>query len=363
MNKNTMMRANRIIRASRPAYLTNQICSSYYSSNSLEIAFLSKRCRNDTQGSCIMCDYGYSNVSYTDEEYIDEMRKIIRQHPNAESILLCTNGSFLDEQQISDELLRKILRVATNSEIKEIQIETHYNDINNSKLDLIKSMCQNKIVTIELGFETSNQFYQDNIIMKHIDINKFEYVLNKIQSYGFNTILNIMLGLPLLSVKDQVTDTYETINWALNHNCRAVVFPINIKPYTLLWHMYKNNFYNPISHWAIIFLLTMFKNKDLSKITLAWYGDRDEGDPDTEDETIFPLSCNICSPKLMEFYEQFNNIKDYHRRNELLQSILNELNFCDCFCHFMQKYCSRKGESFELNYKKYIERIKIDFKI
>ncbi len=363
MDETILRHANRIIRASRPAYLTNEICSQHYAAFSLEIAFLSKRCCNDAKGSCIMCDYGYSNVTYSDDEYIKEMKRIINEYERIDSILLCTNGSILDENQISNELFTKILNIVRESKIEELQIETHYLNIDNTKLDLIKSICGNKTITIELGFETANEIYQNKLIMKNIDIYRFEKTLFLIQSYGFSSILNIMLGLPFLSVKEQILDTFKTIQWAFAHNCRAVVFPINIKPYTLLSHMKKTGFYQNISYWAIIYLLKMFRCEDLSKITIAWYGDREEGDPFTDEKAIFPASCDVCHPKLMKFFEQFNVNKDCIVRNALLDEIISESKKCNCYCQFMQQYNLENKICFESQYTKYISILKHDFNI
>lgn len=363
LNENILKQANRIVRATRPAYLTNEICSEHYAAHSLEIAFLSKRCINDASGSCIMCDYGFSNTTHNDEEYIEEMKRIINKYKRIDSILLCTNGSILDEKQVSTELLRKILLTVNNSDIKEIQIETHYLNINQNNLDLIKSICDNKTITIELGFETSNDTYQSKLIMKKIELNKFEKTISLIQSYGFNTILNIMLGLPFLTAKEQVLDTYKTIKWGFEHNCRSVVFPINIKPYTLLSHMNKTGFYQNISYWEIIHLLTMLKVEDLSKITIAWYGDREEGDPLTEEKALFPLCCNECQPKLMEFFRKFNLNRNYEFRSTLLNNIVDESKKCKCYNQFIIQYNDETMGNFNSKYREYTLKLIEDFNL
>lgn len=363
MNEKILRYANRIVRASRPAYLTKEVCSEYFAANSLEIAFLSKRCCNDAKGSCIMCDYGYSSVTYSDNEYLSEMKKIINKYKKIDSILLCTNGSLLDENQISTELLKKILENVANSKIEEIQIETHYLNIDKSKLDLIKSICKNKLITFELGLETINDVYQDKLIMKDINLVQFEKTISQIQSYGFNTILNIMIGLPFLSLKEQILDTYRTIQWGFAHNCRSVIFPINIKPYTLLSHMSKTGFYQPISSWALIYLLKMLETTDLSKITIAWYGDREEGDPLADEKVIFPTYCDICHTTLIKFYEEFNECRDCFSRKELLEKIESKSNLCNCYNQFLKKYNFERNISFESKYRDYIKKIKEDFNI
>ncbi|MCH5252287.1 MAG: hypothetical protein J1F22_04875, partial [Lachnospiraceae bacterium] len=58
MNTTILTRVNKIIKKSRPVLDKNIVCDSFRNGTFLEIAFMSKRCKNDASGSCIMCDYG-----------------------------------------------------------------------------------------------------------------------------------------------------------------------------------------------------------------------------------------------------------------------------------------------------------------
>lgn len=92
-----LRRVNQQIRNKRPVLSTSEFCSSFISGDLLEIAFLSKQCKNDISGSCLMCDYGYMNKMGSLEGYIKEMRAILAEHPEKINyLLLCTNGSFFD---------------------------------------------------------------------------------------------------------------------------------------------------------------------------------------------------------------------------------------------------------------------------
>jgi len=306
MDKSVLVNASRKIKKNRPALPVEQICQVFHTIDLLEIGFLSKQCCKDAAGSCMMCDYGFTRSTHTNDMYIKEMRKILSEFKNGfNRLLLCTNGSFMDEYQIPEDLFCLILSEVNNHDIPEIEIETHYSNVTKKKLQLIRQLLKGKKVIIELGLETINPVYQEYIIMKHIDLTEFDKTISMIKNFGFEVEVNIMLGIPFLSEKNQLKDTLETIKWVLDRNCRAIVFPMNIKPFTLLSHMYEANHYTQISHWLVILLLDSIPAEYLNHITLAWYENREEKYEHTEKRTVFPLSCLSCHDLLMIFYTEF----------------------------------------------------------
>ena len=127
----------------------------------LEIGFLSKQCKNDLSGSCLMCDYGYMRQMGVADEYITEMKTILARNTGGiDYLLLCTNGSFFDSYQISNDILIAILMEAQKCSIPNIIIETHYKDVSKEKLDIVNHIIH-KPVTIEMGLETINQKFQN----------------------------------------------------------------------------------------------------------------------------------------------------------------------------------------------------------
>ena len=183
MKREILQKRNMEIRNSRPMLPVNEICDIFYDNNLVEICFLSKRCRNDLHGSCIMCDYGAMQGTADISEYIDKASDVLKELDYSfDTILLSTNGSFLDEKQIPLKLLCNILELISQSHIKNIEIEAHYKDVSLERLTLLRQYLPNKRIMIEIGLETINPKYQSYIVMKGVSIPDFEKTIALIHS-------------------------------------------------------------------------------------------------------------------------------------------------------------------------------------
>lgn len=353
MERNVLARANRLIKATRPRLSADVVCQEFRIGNLLEIGFLSRQCRNDAAGSCIMCDYGCADGVREDTAYIGEMRK--RLHNCAGEVrclLLCTNGSFMDEHQISAHLYRLILQEAASHDIPQIEIETHYQTVTEEKLDTIAQIIPDREIIIEMGLETTNPDYHEFIIAKHVDLRALDAKIQMIQQYGFRVALNIMLGMPFLDASAQLEDARKAISWALERHCKPIIFPMNIKPFTLLFHMYRTGYYTPISYWLLVHLLASIPLNRLDNISIAWYGNREEIYLSSDERTVFPDSCNVCRPKLLDFFNAFHAAVKAKERKALLSELL-EHDVCACPHKLAAQLSSPVSVSFEEAYTRY----------
>ena len=360
MNSQLFINANMKIKKSRPTLEKDTVCDTYRKGTFLEIAFMSKQCKNDSAGSCIMCDYGVTNCTPNSEIYLKTMDDIFQKEKSVQYLLLCTNGSIFDSSQIKEETFNEILEYVSKTDIPNIIFETHYLDVSHEKLKLIKQFLHSKNITIELGMETANQIYQDFLIMKRINITAFEKVVSTIQDYGFHVDLNILFGLPLLSEKEQFQDTKNSIAWAFEHGCDPVIFPVNIKPFTLLMNMYKNGYYKPVSYWLLLLLLSTLKEEQLSQIIISYYGDRDENYYGNGFKTIFPACCPVCKEQLLSFFDAFSQEDDPYQKKKLINNIL-KFDRCTCLKEQKDQLSLPDTNVFKERYKKYSEFLKAEF--
>lgn len=359
MRPDVLRKVNQYIKKNRPYLNPLYPCQVFKETNLLEIGFLSKRCKYDAMGTCIMCDYGCAKGSYSHEEYLNEMDRILAEHCEGITILLlCSNGSILNSNQISDELFRKILLRAARTGIPQIEIECHYKDVTEDKLKMIKETIPHKQVTIEMGLETVNPVYQKLFFGKEIDLSTYENVLECIHSYGFQADLNIILGLPFLTSSEQLKDTLQTLNWVFDHHCSPVIFPVNIKPFTLLMHMYQSGYYKPISHWLMILLLNLIEEDKLDQVVIAWYGNREEIYKDTDSRAIFPTACHNCAEAITDFYHKFISCKHSRMRKKYLRDMM-DLSVCSCLEKL--KFSEEISNDFEKQYESYTDLLLNEF--
>ncbi len=352
MTNSVLMEINRKIRQARPLINDANACEIYQADSILEISLSRGRCANDINGACIMCDYGIASNNKPIQEYLQDMGQAIKTWgDNIRCLMLCTNGSIFDENQVERELLEGAIDLASKCTIQKIQLEAHYLDINSERLHMVKEKLINKKVIIALGLETINQEYQDLIIGKRIDIDNFEKKIALIKSYGFSIELNVMLGLPFLSPHEQFIDALNTLKWVYSHQCRPILFPINVKPYTLLMEMYKTGQYSPISHWLIFLLLEQLTEEELSQIILVWHGDRIENYDDPALQQIPPVACEKCFPIIEDFYMDFAATDSGVARKQILYDVLHK-PFCDCLRKTKINLCTKSSLEFHDYYKR-----------
>lgn len=361
MESAILARANLQVKRNRPSFSHGKICDVFNSGNLIEIGFLSGRCRNDRGGSCMMCDYGVANGTRPTQEYLVEMDRILEEADSSVHVLLlCTNGSFLDRTQISQELFQAVLERAARSQMGWIEIETHYKDITLEKLSQIQHLLPQKRIAIEMGLETVNPLYQSHIIMKGIDLAAYERTVALIQSFGFVAEVNIMVGLPFLSPKEQFDDAARTMEWSFRHGCGLVLFPMNIKPYTLLMEMFRSGYYTPISSWMLPLLLDTLTRPQLEQVTVAWYGNREEIYPKTQERAVFSRSCPICAAEIQRVYQQFSKTAGGNERKALLAQLFSqaERNGCSCLADARNEISAQPRDTFESRYAEYISYLK-----
>lgn len=354
MGPEILRRANLSVRSKRPFYSNETACEIFCTVDLMELCFLSGRCSRDKQGSCIMCDYGSLPGTFPIGTYLSEMERAlsgIAQPIN--TVLLSTNGSFFDEHQISTELLQEILKRIGQSNIPIVEIETHYMDVTASKLRLLQQFLPDKEVILEMGLETIDPSYQREIIMKDIDLLSFERTVSLISEYGFGIDTNIVVGLPFLSPKKQFQDAKNTIQWSFEHGCRPVLFPINIKPYTLLMDAYHGGFYQPLSAWMLPILLDTLPEEWLAQITVTWYGNREDVYEVDGDRAIFPTACPACSQSIREFYDELQTIKDGSIRKKRLRQLISQTS-CRCLVQARTEITHNSCDSYENQYASFL---------
>ena len=357
MDNDLLRQANLEIRKSRPRQYGKKACDVFCQGDMIEICFLSRRCFHDSQGACLMCDYGTVSGTFSIERYLYEMDQALKEQGNGKgTLLLSTNGSFLDTKQIDQALFENVLIRAAHTSIPVIEIETHYKDVTQQILARIKALLVGKVIVLEMGLESVSQQYQNAVIMKDINLLEYAKTMKLIQQFGFQVETNIMIGLPFMSMKAQYDSAIDTIHWSFAHNGRPVLFPINIKPYTLLMEAYHAGHYQPVSAWMLPLILDALPEEWLGGIAVAWYGNREDVYEESRDRVVFPRACPSCSKRIYAYFEKLHDIVDGRERKAQLTHLFSSSN-CSCLELTRQGIYTTSEQSFEDRYQLFLEWI------
>jgi hypothetical protein len=149
--------------------------------------------------------------------------------------------------------------------------------------------------------------------------------------------LNVFLGAPFLGEREQLDTSVESVIWAFEKGADSVViFPCNIKPFTLLYRLYKHGLYKPVSQWILVELLSRIPEENLNCVTLSWYGDRSNFYENDEFPLIPPEDCGKCHDKILEFYRKFMKEPVSERRKKLVEEFKDKEADCDCRDRFLK---------------------------
>lgn len=311
----------------------------------------SKGCRY----ACIMCNYGF-NHPIREKEILRDLDAICNELPdNMKIIILESSGSFLDEAELSTDLQEKIMERVNNTPLPTVQIETHYKTITREKIEKIKTIFPQKKIVFELGLESTNSDVL-NIYNKSINLEELLKTIWMCDKNGIEISLNLLVGAPLLTVKEQIQDAVDSVNWILD-NCpkstSIVLFPLNIKDYTLVKHMYNNGRYSIVYDWEFIEVLTRIPQESLDRIYISWWGNRCN-EFHGEVAVIKPYHCDDCQNELNTFYKKFVESIGEIQKAELIKKFSS--HSCQCKEEWIRLKESQKAP--KLSYAERLEEEK-----
>ena len=279
--------------------------------------------------ACSFCNYGF-DYHLTLEMVKPELEKINLNVPDLRVLELEANASFLSEREIPYDLFIEVLKFIANRGIPEIEIETHYTTITEEKIRVIREILgENQEIYFELGFESAQEDVRA-IYNKDIDITEFLKTIRLCEKYNIGVLVNLLLGAPFLTREDQIRDVLESLDFVFENTPEktlCVLFPINIKENTMLKHWQDVGVYDQISSWEFVELLYRVPEKYLSRISIAWFGEREN--TFTKGISQFPKTCSNCEKRLADFYVDFYSNLDTEYRKKILKDIWKTRCNCD----------------------------------
>lgn len=338
------------IRRFKPVMRKGAFYTSWREHSTLQITYKSRGCRYSAGGSCLMCDYGAGvNLSLAEAETV--LPEVLAgQAEPIDELLLNTYGSFLDPYEIPDANRRRILEQVSKADIPYVTLETHYKTITQDRIEEIQSYLGDRMIGYEMGLESASPYVLESCLNKELNIKKMEECFRLIDSYHHISLVNVLYGSPFLSSLEQQEDALASVLWAHEHGADVIIlFPVNIKPFTALEHLYKGGFYQPVSHWGFIQLLSIIPDTVMGKINIAWYGNREVEYPGYNFKPILPQSCACCHKEIMNFYDKFTETREIACRRTLITNILSMPLICDCRSNAMKQlqnphYSKKLGE-------------------
>lgn len=329
---------NNKCRQARPVIPEQFISTVCQSGKTAQIWVQSDACRFSVAGACTCCDY------FQGSRKVDQLKAFKQalgnMRPDSDTIVLNTCGSVLDEAELKHENLLRIMEAIQDTQITTLVLETHMGTVNDEILSVINTHRGKLDIYFEIGVETFNEEINRFILNKLPFDRDIKGVINLIHSWHFKVTGNVMTGFPFMSRNFQIEDSYRTIKTLLAYGIDfMVLFPVNIKRYTLMYKLYENNFYSVTDGRILTDILLRFAPDELEYINVGWYGEPRIAIPGySENDMVPPYYCDTCRKKMMELWLDFNC--EYGGKRRL--SILKEMKTYECRCNFESASSGKK---------------------
>lgn len=289
-----------------------------------DLWFLTRGCVHDACGGCTMCNYGKGGKVIQQEAILHELGHIMEKLPwEFEDFLLTPSGSMLDEREVPDEMKKELKVILKNVKAKRFIVETRADTISEQSLEFLKDIMPMAEKYVEIGYESGNNWILRNCINKGIDAEAFEKAVGLVHKAGAKVTANIAIGIPFLSERASIQESIFSVKKAFIQGADSVVlFPYHIKHGTLLEVMYQNGWYQSVSLWALVEVLTQLSVELLDRIQISWY--KDYFGEKQSNIFVSPTTCEKCRKDVLYLLDRF--------REEPCEVHLNELIGYDCEC-------------------------------
>jgi radical SAM enzyme (TIGR01210 family) len=284
--------------------------------DALVIILRTRGCSWALSSGCSMC--GYINdcdrdpISYEDILYQFGQAIDIFANSGHEIVKIFTSGSFLDDNEISQDAQFEIISRIDDDNIKKLIIESRPEFIKPDKLDEISSIYNN--IEIAIGLESANDLILKYSINKGFKFKNYLTAANIINDSGLSLKTYLLLKPPFLTEKESIIDAVESVKKISENGLGGTISfnPVHIQNYTLVERLWHRQEYRPPWLWSVVEVIKRAKPLINARLISA---------PTAGGKSRGPHNCQDCDAKVLQAINDFsltNNIK-----------VLDNLN-CDC---------------------------------
>jgi len=229
----------------------------------LTIIFGTVGCRwaRSKTGGCIMCGYLYQNPLKGGDLLAQlnfALKKVRNKRKEIKVVKIFTSGSFIDEEEVPQEIQIEILERLCKSldELKIIEIETRPEFINEDILTKFEEFAKKYKIKLcfNIGLESANDDIL-RLINKGFSSRVFFDALKKLQKHGFLAKTYLLFKPPFMTEYEAIQDVITSAKKAFNAGTYFVsINPMVIFSWTFIEYLWRNKLYRPPTLESVIFV-------------------------------------------------------------------------------------------------------------
>jgi archaeosine synthase beta-subunit len=310
----------RQVRATRPPLPTSQ---PYFTrvervpaGNYVEIWFLTTGCTWDSSGGCTMCNYG-AGPPVSPTAMVDAVRDALEELTDEpDELMISPSGGMWDKHEVTEAAVTQMYGLARAARPGKFFVETRAETVSEARVAEMREALPGMRLAVEVGLESSSEAVLRYCVNKGSGLDTYLAASGVLRPAGVELYANVSLGTAFLTHREAVQDAVWTARWALENGAdRVVVFPLHIKPYTLLDALAGHGLYQPVSLWDLVDVLAALGSGLSGRVEIAWY----KSYYDTAAKiSRSPVGCATCTAWLVDGLDRYRATQDFAVVEELL---------------------------------------------
>lgn len=289
--------------------------------------FRTRGCTFDLGGQCTMCDYGTSTEQSPDEMVSAVRAALAQLSPVPRVLLVSPSGSIFDDREVAPAARRAIFGLVRGVRCRLYICETRPEFVSEDKLREFRQILDDRPVAIEMGLESSDPWVLRHCVNKSMRLEQYLSALALARGNRIRTYANVLLGAPFLSETEAIDDAERTVRWALDVGTdRCVLFPVHVKPWTIVHRVWERALYSPPSLWSLVEVLRRLGPGLARRVNVSWYRPQSGSGLGSVGGRVgwSPTTCPRCEPEVLRLLDRYRR----SRRFVFVEAIAR----LDCSC-------------------------------
>ena len=219
------------------------------------------------------------------------------------SLSIYNGGSFLNDEEIPLEVQEKICReVERSSSIQQLIVESRPEFVTDEKINLLTSLLKRKKLRVAIGLEAVSDYVREVCINKGFSTDDYERAMEILKKNAAETSTYVFLKPIYLSEQESIEEAVITTRYALSLGSNEVLLESAfIQQGTKMEKLYREGKFRPPWLWSTIEVVR--RTSHLGPVYVG--GFEDEPSP-----IAIPHNCEMCSPRLMRSFRNYNESLD-----------------------------------------------------
>ncbi|MEV4211214.1 hypothetical protein [Micromonospora sp. NPDC049662] len=292
------------------------------------VFFRSFGCRYDRAGECTMCNYAAAERVDLDR-MVESVREALGQHDDYDALGISPLGNMFDPAEVPVVAREAIFGMAAQTSASIFSCESRPEMLTEQSIAVTVERLAGKRFFINLGLESADPWIQRHCVGKSLSVDAYRAATALLRRYDAFPVSNVLLGAPFLTEEEAIESAVGSVNWALENGSHiCVLFPSNVKGWTLQEWLWERGLFQTPSLWALVEALRRMGPEVSRSVVLSWYSTTPT-DPRRREQVSDPLreapvTCPDCQADVVRALDQFNAGGDY--------SVILELSRHSCAC-------------------------------